>query len=263
MEKFVMSAGSAVRYSDFGKGKKVICLLHGYLEAMEVWDSFAGGLGKEYRVIALDLPGHGFSEYGKRESVTIDFMAEVVAGVLEKAGVERCCVVGHSMGGYVAAAVAELFPDKVEKLIFFHSTPAADSDQKKEYRKREIELIRAGKKELLATLNPEKGFAPQNVKRCAEAIDELAEQVMMTQDEAIVAVLNGMMQRRDRTEFVSKLEIPVLFIFGRFDNHIPLAAAEKVIESVPNAQIAWLENSGHTGFTEEPEAAMDIVRAFV
>lgn len=263
MEKMVMAGGNAVRYTDFGKGEKVICLLHGYLESIEVWESFAGQLGKTFRVVAIDLPGHGFSDYANQEIIAIDYMADIVATVLDKAGIDKCCVVGHSMGGYVAAALAVLHPEKVKSLVFFHSSPSGDSDEKKINRTREAELIIAGKKEMLATVNPGRGFAPANLKRCENAIDELSEQIMMTEDKAIIAILKGLSERTDRTEQIAALDIPVLFIFGKHDNYIPVEAAQAIVEKQPKAQVAWLENSGHMGFVEEHDASMEILRRFV
>lgn len=258
-----MAAGVATRYADFGKGDKTICLLHGYLESIEVWERFAGQLGKEFRVVVIDLPGHGISDWGAREAITVDFMAEVVSGVLHKAGVEKCTLVGHSMGGYVVSAMAQLHPEQLEGIVFFHSSPTGDTPEKVEFRKREIEAIIGGKKELLSIINPGRGFAPHNIKKYEEQIDELAEQIMMTDDRAIVATLNGLMQRPDRSEIIRKLTIPALFIFGKWDNYIPQESAQAIIAGQPNACVEWLENSGHSGFIEESERSLEILRNFV
>lgn len=263
MEKFVMAGGTPVRYADAGKGTQAVLLLHGYLESIEVWDDFAGELGKNYRVIRVDLPGHGFSDWGGREVVGIDYMADTAAAVLELAGVERCTVVGHSMGGYVALSLAANHPEKVEGLVLFHSSPNADTPEKAANRQREIELIEAGKKEMLAKVNPGRGFAGANLRRCAEAIEDLAEQVMLTEDEAIVAVLKGMSQRKDRNEDMRRLVIPELMIFGLGDNYIPVAAAESMALAQPQARVAWLENSGHMGFVEQPRESLTILEDFL
>ena len=71
MEKFVMAAGTAVRYADAGKGTQAVLLLHGYLESIEVWDDFAGQLGTSYRVLRLALPGHAFSDWGGPEVIAL------------------------------------------------------------------------------------------------------------------------------------------------------------------------------------------------
>ncbi len=258
-----MAAGTPVRYADAGKGTQTVLLLHGYLESIEVWDDFASALGKDYRVLRVDLPGHGFSDWGGREVIGIDYMADTVAAVLDIAGVEKCTVVGHSMGGYVALSLAANHPEKVEGLVLFHSSPNADTPEKAANRQREIDLVEAGKKEMLARANPGKGFAEANLHRCADAVEDLTEQVMMTEDEAIVAVLKGMSQRRDRNEEMRKLGVPQLMIFGRNDNYIPVAAAEAMALAQPQAKVEWLECSGHMGFVEQPEESLRILKDFL
>lgn len=263
MEKFMMASGTPIRYADYGKGERVVLLLHGYLESMEVWGNFGGMLGKEFRVVMLDLPGHGFSLYGDRSEIDVDYMATVVGEMLAKLGVSKVTVVGHSMGGYVVVALAELYGSLVERVALFHSSPYGDTDEKRAFREREIQAILAGKKELLSTVNPGRGFAPQNVRRCHEAIDELAEQIMMTDDAAIVAVLRGLMRREDRSVFFGKMTIPSLLVFGMHDSYIPVEVAKKMEADYPNSRVAWLEASGHCGFIEEPEKTLEILRDFM
>lgn len=259
MEKFIIANDTPVRYADSGKGTQAVLLLHGYLESLEVWDDFAGELGKNFRVIRPDLPGHGFSQYQDREVITMEYMADTVADVLRQADVPKCTLVGHSMGGYVVLALAERHPDLVEGLVLFHSSPNGDTPEKAENRRREMELVEAGKKELLSRVNPGKGFADQNLRRCAETIEELAEQVMLTDDQAIVAMLKGMSERPDRNAMMRSLAVPQLMIFGRHDNFIPVEGAEKMIENQPQARHAWLENSGHMGFVEQPKESLQIL----
>lgn len=258
-----MAQGTALRYSDFGKGDKVVVLLHGYMESLEVFDAFAGLLGKQYRVICVDLPGHGFSQWQGREVIEVDYSGDTVAALLVKIGVGRATIVGHSMGGYVALSMAQRHGDLVEKLIMLHSSPWADAPDKKELRLREIAAIEAGKKEILATVNPARGFAPANHRRLSDKIDELSEQIMLTEDPAIIATLKGLMQREDRSDFFAQTTIPRLMIFGRWDSYIPQEAADAMIQKFPTAQHAWLENSGHNSFLEQPDAVVEIFKDFI
>lgn len=262
MEKFIIAGGVATRCMDIGRGEDVILLIHGYLESMDVWEHFAGQLGKTKRVIAFDLPGSGFSDWGGADVISIEFMARVAADVLDAFGVKRATVVGHSMGGYVATAMAELFGDRVAKLILFHSAPGGDSDEKRANRDREIELVGSGKKELLASINPARGFAPQNVRRCHETIEELSEQVMLTDDRAIIATLKGMSERKDRTEFFAEFsgKTPTMIIFGLFDPYITESIRNSIIERFARTQVAILDNSGHMGFVEQPEESLALLQ---
>ncbi len=263
MEKFTSLDGLAVHYGDWGSGERVLVLLHGYLESMAVWEDFAGMLAHAgYRAVALDLPGHGISEV-VAESHSMEFLADVVAKLMDKLSIPRATVIGHSMGGYVALAFAELHPAKLEGLVLFHSAPGIDSSEKEEDRRREIEIVKAGRKELMISVFPAQRYAPENRKRMAEAIEADALQVMLTEDEGIVALINGMAERKGRDDVFQNLQAPELLIFGRHDGLIPLDRAEAVIARHPQAQVAWLEHSGHMGFLEEPAESLRIIQHFV
>ncbi len=129
-----------VHYTDTGQGR-VIVMLHGFLGSHEVWAEFIKKLSKSYRVIAIDLPGHGQTPaIGYYHSM--ELLAQSVKAVLNKAGVRRYIIVGHSMGGYTALAFAELYPENVSGLCLFHSTAYADSEEKKKDRDRVIRLVK-------------------------------------------------------------------------------------------------------------------------
>ena len=262
-DKFIMAGDTALHICDTEHGDHCVVLLHGYLESLFVWEEFAKLLTREQlRVVTLDLPGHGISVV-EGELHSMEFLADVVAAGVRKLGIGRCTVVGHSMGGYVALALCERHPELLEGLVLFSSTPNADTPEKQENRRREIELVRAGRKELLARIAPEAGFAEANRRRMHDAIEDLKEQVFLTEDVGIVALLNGMIARKDRNELLRTTPVPVGFILGRQDGYIPVEVAERMVAEHPEARVWWLENSGHMGFLEEPEAAAAALVAFV
>ena len=261
-EKFIMAGSTALHVCDSQAGEKCVVLLHGYLESMLVWEDFIPYLYKEVRVITLDLPGHGISVV-TGEIHTMDFLADTIADALKALGIEKCTLVGHSMGGYVALAFCERHSEMLDGLVLFSSTPNPDTPEKAENRRREIALVKAGKKDMLARVAPAAGFAEQNRTRMRDYIEDLTEQVFITEDEGIVALLNGMIARRDQNEMLRRSPVPQLFILGKKDNYIPPEAAEKIIAEQPQAKVVWLENSGHMGFLEEPEAAARAILDFV
>lgn len=262
IEKFIMAGSTALHVCDSQAGEKCVVLLHGYLESMLVWEDFIPYLYKEVRVITLDLPGHGISVV-TGEIHTMDFLADTIADALKALGIEKCTLVGHSMGGYVALAFCERHPEMLDGLVLFSSTPNPDTPEKAENRRREIALVKAGKKDMLARVTPAAGFAVQNRTRMRDYIEDLTEQVFITEDEGIVALLNGMIARRDQNEMLRRSPVPQLFILGKKDNYIPPEAAEEIIAEHPQAKVVWLENSGHMGFLEEPEAAARAILGFV
>ena len=248
--------------ADSGKGERCVVLLHGYLESMLVWDEFISLLKDSVRVVVIDLPGHGVSVVNG-EVHTMEYLAECVAEAMKALGIDRYSVVGHSMGGYVALAMAELYPSSLNSVVLLSSTTSADSQEKCDRRRREIELIKAGKKNTLARLVPHAGFAPENVKRLKDYIEDIAELILLAEDEGVMAILAGMIERKSRGEQLRDSGIPHLFIFGRYDYYIPVEVAEEMIAADPGAKVLWLEHSGHMGFYEEPEltanAILDIV----
>ena len=261
-ERFLMAGSTALHIADSGVGDKCVVLLHGYLESMYVWDDFTSLLTPSVRVITVDIPGHGISEI-KGEVHTMEMVADVLHEMINSLGIEKVTMVGHSMGGYVSLAFCARYPEQLDGLVLLSSTPNPDTDEKKENRRREIALVRAGKKDVLARVAPEAGFAPQNRKRLKSYIDDLVECVHITEDEGIVALLGGMIERADQNEMLRKSSVPQLFIMGKHDAYIPVEAAEMVIANNPQAQVAWLENSGHMGFIEEPEACAEALLNFV
>lgn len=257
-----MAGQTALHVCDSEQGAHCVVLLHGYLESLFVWDDFVPLLYKELRVVTLDLPGHGISVV-TGECHTMEFLADTVAEGLKALGIERCTLVGHSMGGYVALAFCERHPEMLDGVVLLSSTPNPDTEEKAENRRREIALVRAGKKDMLARVAPAAGFAEENRARMADAIEDLTEQVFVTEDEGIVALLNGMIARKDQNEMLRQTKVPVLFILGRKDNYIPLEVAEKMVADHPEAEVVWLEHSGHMGFLEEPEATAKALLDFV
>lgn len=261
-EKFIMAGSTPMHIADSQRGDKCVVLLHGYLESMLVWDEFAALLKESVRVVTIDLPGHGVSMVTS-EVHTMEYLAECVALAMEALGIERYSVVGHSMGGYVALAMVEKYASRLESIVLLSSTTSADSQEKCDRRRREIELIKAGKKNMLARLVPHAGFAPENVQRLKDYIEDIGELILMTEDEGVIAILGGMIERKSRGELLRQSGVPHMFIFGRHDYYIPVETAEEMIAADPTARVVWLEHSGHMGFYEEPELCAQAILEMV
>ena len=262
VEKFIMAGDSALHICDSESGEKVVVLLHGYLENMLVWEEFVPRLYKDVRVITLDIPGHGISEV-KGEIHSMDYLADTLSAALAKLEIASATIVGHSMGGYVALAFAERHPEQTDAVVLLHSTPYADSEEKKTNRQREISLIRSGKKELLAHSAPEAGFAVENRNRFRTEIEDLQQTIYLTEDAGIIALLNGMIERKAQSEMLHVLGKPILFILGRKDGYITPEIAEKMVAEHPEAEVVWLDNSGHMGFIEEAKVCAAALLDFV
>jgi pimeloyl-ACP methyl ester carboxylesterase len=258
---FFLFRGGRINYSDSGSGP-IIVLLHGYLESSEVWNGFEERLASEFRVISVDLPGHGLSDvYG--EVHTMEFMATAVKGLLDNLNIKKTFLTGHSLGGYVTLAFLELFPEYLTGYCLFHSQPFDDTAEAIEKRKREIAIVKSGKKDLMYPDNVARMFAPSNLEKFSVAFQRSKDIASRLPGGGIIAMLNGMMIRPSRLSYMEKGKVPCLWILGSMDNYIPCDNIQAKVKLPSNASLIILKNSGHLGFVEEEDKAVSAITEFI
>lgn len=249
-----------VTFSDTGKGR-VVVLLHGFLGAHNLWEQTIASLSKSYRVIAIDLPGHGGTDcFGYVHSM--DLMAKCVKAVLDKLRLKRYVLIGHSMGGYSALAFAELFPENLKGLCLYHSTAYADSAEKKQDRQRAIKAVKANhrvySKEVIKNL-----FATKNLKYLKDEIAFAQQIAVKTSKQGVVAALEGMKDRPNRDVILGFVQFPVMMVIGELDNVLPAPSLLEQAELIANKTILYLEHDGHMGFLESPRVSNKALRKFL
>lgn len=106
--------GAKVEYTATGKGKTALVLIHGWTCDRTFWDAQVPALAAHYRVVALDLPGHGVSAGGDN---SMKHYARAVNAVMEREKIARAVLVGHSMGGAVMLEFARLYPKKLLGIV--------------------------------------------------------------------------------------------------------------------------------------------------
>jgi pimeloyl-ACP methyl ester carboxylesterase len=260
MKKHVKFEKGVIEYYDTGEGYPLV-LLHGYLETSLIWQEFAEALSGDFRVLSIDLPGHGGSSvYGTEHSM--EFMAEAVRSVVDAENIDKFMLAGHSMGGYVALAFLDKYPQRLYAYCLFHSHPFPDTDELIANRRREIKIVESGKKDIIYPVNIPRMFADFNAEKFKEAVDRNKSIASGISEEGIIAVLNGMISRPSRLEILEKGEVPLLFIVGRHDNYIPFEEVINRIQMPANAEMLVLEESGHMGFVEEKQKTLEALRDF-
>ncbi|HEY6162921.1 MAG TPA: alpha/beta hydrolase [Bacteroidia bacterium] len=248
-----------IRYSDTGKGRALV-LLHGFPESLHIWKEFSKELEKKFRVIAIDLPGFGETPaIGYAHSM--DLMAECVKAVMDDIGYRKYVVVGHSMGGYVALAFAELFPKYVSGICLFHSSAIADSEEKKKDRLRGVEIVKKDQRHYVSGLI-DKLFAPGNIPAFQKEIEALKEIAYRTPAAGIINALLGMKDRPDRQHVLKKAGFPVHFIIGKQDQVMPYDVLFPQTKLAPRGSSLVLEHTGHMGFYEAKEEAQNSLIKF-
>ncbi len=157
-QKSYQYQGKEMSYQLIGTANKTLVFVHGFCEDSCLWQEMASHLATTYRIICPDLPGFGQS--ATLPNWKMEDAATMLSVILDKEGVAHCCLIGHSLGGYVALAFAEAYPQRLLGLCLFHSHPYEDSEAKKEARQKTIGLMqRWGAAALVEELIP-KLFAP-------------------------------------------------------------------------------------------------------
>ncbi len=248
-----------LRYEEKGQGFPVI-LLHGFMESLDIWDDLSEKLAEKYRVIAIDLPGHGKSSV--LEPVhTMDLMADSVKFVMDSLNLEQAAIVGHSMGGYTALQFLKDYPERVKCLVLLHSTPFPDTEERKKARDQIILDIKHGKKVQFAKEFVKQTFAEDNLDRLVRPIGFLKIIAINTSNDGIIAALEGMKLRPSYKDVIEQTDKPVLWILGKKDKFIPVDVYRD-LNLKENVKIAILENSGHQGYIEEFDKVLDLLETF-
>ncbi len=260
MNNHILYLNHKVAFSDAGEGK-VVVFLHGFLESNEIWATYLEKLAKKYRVIAIDLPGHGKSDVFYKTN-TMEMMAKMVKHVLDVLEVKKCVMIGHSMGGYVTLAFAELFPKQLKGIGMINSTPLADSDEKKKDRLRTVELIKKDRLNYISELI-NKLFAPENLKKFKKDADELKRIARNTRKDGATAALMGMRERKDRTFILQSVKVPYFFAYGMKD---PIVLFEKnlLLGMLPKKNyIGISEHAGHLSFIEDKDLTLSRLKEYL
>ena len=265
MNKEILYQNKKIFYRSIGNGDPVL-LVHGFGEDGEVWNTQIEFLKDKYHIIVPDIPGSGKSEM--INDMSMEGMAEVLHSIIHEENIDTCTVIGHSMGGYITLALVEKYWNHVNAFGLFHASAYADTEEKKQTRKKGIEFAKQhGAFEFLKTATPNL-FSPNSKSQSRllsgpNSIQEFIASLANFSTEAVVSYYEAMMKRPDRTSILEKTEKPVLFVAGEHDNAIPLNDILKQCHLPEKSYFHLLKKSGHMGMMEEPEKANQILEEFL
>ena len=261
MKYSLLANGRRIAYSASARPNSTLplVLLHGFCEDSTIWAPVLPRLRKP-RTVCIDLPGFGGS--GQPLAPGMEAYSEAVCAVLNELGAERCVLAGHSMGGYAALAFAQKHPERLAGLALLHSHPFEDSPERKENRRRGIEMLQSGKKDLyVAQLFPGL-FAPAFVRENPAVVEALIRQGRKQPEAGIIAALEGMINRVDHQDTLKTAPCPVLFLGGELDAIVPPEWNLKSAHLPDIADVHLLTGVGHMAMFEAPAQTADILLRF-
>lgn len=260
METDIVTANVKVE----GEGPPIV-LIHGFGAALDWWDAIAPQLARNHRVIRLDLIGHGGTE-APGSGYGIERQASLVKAVLDKLGVTRTVVVGHSMGGEVATAFAAANPQCVERLVFIDSPPKPETDFDLGTRLALSPLIGQGlwrlRNDAVLRHALSQGFAPgfPVPEKFVADLWQLTYTAFHQAHDGSVAYVTeeGSPARLSALDPVP----PLLVMFGTQDGLISPDSA-KLFETVPGAKLVMIDGAGHSPMVEKPAETLAEIEGFI
>lgn len=248
MQKTFEYKNTPVVYTVNGSGQPVM-LVHGFAEDGNVWRYQLDFLQQHCKVIIPHLPGSGLSAYNALLQ-TMDDFAGCLQAILQREGIAKCIMLGHSMGGYITLAFAEKYAESLQSFGFVHSTAFADSDEKKQSRLKGIRMMEDyGAYAFIKSTTPNlfsEGYKQQNGGK----VESLIEEGHHFTKQALQQYYRAMMNRPGRTAVLSNSRVPVLFIAGTDDVAAPLNDVLKQVHLPFIAYIHVLQQTGHMGMWE-------------
>ena len=262
-----ISEPSALSVRESGSGTPLL-LLHAFPLSARMWqtqlDELPGQDGSAARVLAVDLRGFGGTALGS-DQPSLDLLADDLALLLDRAGIDRAVVGGLSLGGYTAMALARRHPDRLAGLLLADTKAGADNEQQRRNRERiaAAVLARRSVRLLVDEQLPSPLLGAGSAARSPELVDRVRAMMEQATPEAVAWMQRAMAARPDSLELLAGLRVPAAVVVGADDLITPVPDAEAMAAALPDATLTVLPGAGHLSALESPDAFNTAVRALL
>lgn len=267
-----VSGDIKLHYTDTGpRDAPVVVLVHGFAASLHTWQPWRKTLENSYRVITLDLPGHGLSRVSDEHPVSIDYYVDTVEAVTRKLKVDQFSLAGSSMGGNVAWQYALAHPDQLVSLILVDASGWPDANQGDDplvFRLLRIPLARILMKDLDLSGLIEGGLRDSFANPDLVSQDMVERYTAMSRApghrDAMLRLMAGSNSRvKASKQRLADIRVPTLILWGKHDNLIPVGDAARFEAALPNAVAITYPDAGHIPQEEVADESASDVRAFL
>jgi pimeloyl-ACP methyl ester carboxylesterase len=269
-----LPSGASVHFRDEGNPDgPALVLVHGSNSSLHTWEPWVAELGGTYRIVSMDLPGHGLTGRVPGDDYSREGMAASVHELTEALGLTRFAIAGNSMGGGISALYALEHPERVSALILVDSAgvPVArdDTDPPLAFRIARTPVLSKVMRYVLPRSVVEEGVRKVFVDQSKVTDEMVARYFDLSLHEGnrdATRMRFASYAGRDEAAFAERLgaiEMPTLIIWGDKDLLIPVSAASTFKERIPHAELVVFENVGHVPMEEVAEESAAAVAAFL
>jgi 3-oxoadipate enol-lactonase len=244
--------GVELAYTDEGRGTPLL-LIHAFPLNKSMWETQARAFKASYRVITIDLRGHGKSE-APLWRYTMEQFADDLCGLLDHLGVGKAVLGGLSMGGYALFAFYRKYPDRATALVLADTKAGVDTPEGKAGR---YAMAQKLSKEGIGTVEEAmlpRLLSPGTLRTQSPIVEQVRQMIRSTPVSGIVGDLMAMTDREDALPLLPRITCPTLVVVGEQDQATPPAESRLIAESIPGAHLVIIPRAGHLANLEEPEA---------
>jgi 3-oxoadipate enol-lactonase len=247
-----------INYVTEGSGSPVT-LVHGVGSNLESWDAIAARLARRYRVIRMDLRGHGQSS--RIETCSLEDFLEDVTLVLDALGVSRTHLVGFSLGGMIAQGFALTYPDRVDRLALISAVAGRTPEERANVQARARKVREEGIASVVAAAEDRwftEGFRRRNPELVARRLEELK-----ANDHRSYSAAYTVFTESDLGSRLHGIRHPTLVVTGEHDVGSNTRMARFMHEAIPGSTLHILPGLRHSVLLEAPEEIAALLEGFL
>lgn len=250
-----------VGYSDQGNGTPLV-FIHAFPLSKIMWQPQVDALKDTYRVITIDLGGHGESDIVLWND-TLDHYAKGVIHLLDHLGIAQAVFVGFSMGGYVLFSIYRHYANRVRAMVLADTRAQADSEEGKAGRRSMAEVAFSDGPPAIAELMLPKLLAPSTIEHHSELVEQVRQMILQTSTAGIVVDLVAMAARQDSTDLLSQITCPTLVIVGEDDVATPVTESRYMADRIAGSTQVTIPGAGHLSNLEQPAVFNEALQSFL
>lgn len=267
--QYVTVEGLRIHYRAAGSGPPLI-LIHGIFANLFGWRHVFTQLAQEHTVYALDLKGHGLSDKPATGDYSPFGMADLVAHFMSELGIASAAIVGQSMGGAIAAALAARHPARVQRLVLVDA-----AGYQLDYHVMPLLTRVAGSSAaafVLRRIPPHRRFSAHFLRLCyyepdrtctPDVIDGYFLPLLTPGASGVIAPLARDFGQTNIAHRLKEIQAPTLIIWGQYDAVVPLHWGYRFQRDIADAELVVFPKCGHCPHEEEPEKFVAAVKGFL
>ena len=252
--------GITIAYSDQGTGLPIV-FLHAFPLNRTMWATQEKALSSQFRIITIDLRGHGESD-APLWLYTLEQSADDVNALLDQLAIQQALFVGLSMGGYILFAFYRKYAARVKGLILADTRAQADTAEEKDGRFQMAQTAYKKGPSAIADIMIPKLISPATIQTKQDLVQQVRAMIEGNQISGITGNLMAMAERSDSVPLLSQITCPTQIIVGELDQATPPSDAKLMAGEIPNAHLAIIPGAAHLANLEQPTTFSQIVSSF-